>query len=101
MSQLIQFEGCTVAVLAPEDLEALEARLAETRAALRRYGGHEDDCAGTAGYLDPRCTCGFAAAMRAADSADACPHGMEAHHELCSAGYCRVCRAAHSAEASR
>ena len=28
MSQLIQFEGCTVAVIAPEDLEELESRLA-------------------------------------------------------------------------
>lgn len=50
-----------------------EARLAEAVTALRRYGGHEDDCDGTAGYLDPRCTCGFSAALRAADSAEDAP----------------------------
>jgi hypothetical protein len=31
MTQLIQFEGCTVAVIAPEDLEAQEAELAALR----------------------------------------------------------------------
>ena len=31
-----------------------------------------DDCAGTAGYLDPRCTCGFSNAVRAAGSASVC-----------------------------
>lgn len=34
MTQLIQFEGCTVAVIAPEDLEALETELAALRAEL-------------------------------------------------------------------
>lgn len=33
------------------------------RAALERYGGHEDGCEGMAGALDPRCTCGFRVAL--------------------------------------
>jgi hypothetical protein len=45
-------------------------------AALRSYGGHEDDCAGTAGYLDPRCTCGFADAVRAADQTTPQPEAV-------------------------
>jgi galactokinase len=37
MTQLIQFEGCTVAVIAPEDLEALEAMVAEAVRMIEGY----------------------------------------------------------------
>jgi hypothetical protein len=62
----------------PEDLEEyVQARIADQpAAALRSYGGHEDDCAGTAGYLDPRCTCGFADAVRAADQTTPQPEAV-------------------------
>jgi hypothetical protein len=47
----------------------LEQREAELREALRKYGGHFDDCAGMAGALDPRCTCGFRAALAGKEQA--------------------------------
>lgn len=31
--------------------------------ALKAYGGHEDGCAGSAGVMDTRCTCGLSALL--------------------------------------
>ena len=47
--------------------EYLLARNALLCEALRAYGGHFDDCAGTAGFMDERCDCGLRAVLAACE----------------------------------
>jgi hypothetical protein len=51
-------------------LQREHAASAAQRDALREYGGHLDDCTGMAGALDPRCTCGFRAALAGKEQGD-------------------------------
>jgi hypothetical protein len=53
-----------------DQLAAAQQREAELRDALRKYGGHLDDCLGMAGALDPRCTCGFRAACQGTEGVE-------------------------------
>jgi uncharacterized phage-like protein YoqJ len=61
-AELAQYENVIIPSWKREEEDWIDEKR-RLRTALFRYGGHEDDCEGAAGYRDPRCTCGFVAAL--------------------------------------